>query len=74
MSTTRFIARLCGLAFLMTTACNNQSENVFLKEWDTPYGTPPFSKITIDMYKPAFLAGIDEQKANVQAIIDNPDA
>ncbi|MBR4774497.1 MAG: M3 family metallopeptidase [Bacteroidales bacterium] len=45
-----------------------------MKEWDTPYGTPPFSKITIDMYKPAFLAGIDEQKANVQAIIDNPDA
>ena len=73
MKTTRFIARLCGLAFLMI-ACNNQSENVFLQEWDTPYGTPPFSKITIDMYKPAFLAGIDQQKKNIQAIIDNPDA
>ena len=73
MKSIRFIARLCGLAFLMT-ACVNPSENVFLEEWDTPYGTPPFSKITIDMYKPAFLAGIDEQKANVKAIIDNPDA
>ena len=71
MKSTRFIARLCGLAFLMT-ACTNQ--NVFLEEWDTPYGTPPFSKITIDMYKPAFLAGIDEQKANVRAIIGNADA
>ena len=73
MKSTRFIARLCGLAFLMA-ACVNSSENVFLEEWDTPYGTPPFSKITMDMYKPAFLAGIDEQKAKVQAIIDNPDA
>ena len=73
MRTTRFIARLCGLAFLMI-ACNNQSENVFLQEWDTPYGNAPFSKITDEMYKPAFLAGIEEQKANIQAIIDNPDA
>ena len=72
-NTTRFIARLCGLALLMT-ACNNPSENVFLQEWNTPYGTAPFSKITTEMYKPAFLAGIKEQKENIQAIIDNPDA
>ncbi|MBR4810080.1 MAG: M3 family metallopeptidase [Bacteroidales bacterium] len=56
----------------MMTACNN--DNVFLQEWDTPYGNAPFSKIKTADYMPAFKAGLAEQKANIQAIIDNPDA
>ena len=58
----------------MMTACNNNSNNVFLQEWDTPYGTAPFSQITLDQYMPAFKAGIAEEKANIEAIIKNPDA
>ena len=58
----------------MLAACNNQPKNIFLQEWDTPYGTAPFSKISIDDYMPAFKAGIEEEKANIQKIIDNPDA
>ena len=58
----------------MLTACNNQTENIFLQEWDTAYGTAPFSKITVDQYLPAFRAGIAEEKANIEAIIANPDA
>ena len=61
---------LCGLAMI---ACNSQT-NIFLQEWDTPYGTAPFSKIQTADYMPAFKAGIAEEKANIQAIIDNPDA
>ena len=61
---------LCGLAMI---ACNSQT-NIFLQEWDTPYGTAPFSKIQTADYLPAFKAGIAEEKANIQAIIDNPDA
>ena len=53
-------------------ACNSQT-NIFLQEWDTPYGTAPFSKIQTADYMPAFKAGIAEEKANIQAIIDNPD-
>ena len=56
----------------MMTACGEK--NIFLQEWDTPYGTAPFSKIKITDYMPAFEAGIAEQKANIQAIINNPDA
>ena len=64
-----------ALAFFMSmTACNEKPANVFLQEWDTPCGTAPFSKITNDMYLPAFRAGIEEQKANIAAIIANPDA
>ncbi len=58
----------------MLTACKNQPENIFLQEWDTPYGTAPFSKISVDQYLPAFRAGIEEQKANIAAIIANTEA
>ena len=58
----------------MLTACNNQKQNIFLQQWDTPYGTAPFSRITTDQYLPAFRAGIAEEKANIEAIIANPDA
>ncbi len=57
---------------IMLTACSGQ--NIFLQEWDTPYGTAPFSKIKTSDYMPAFEAGIAGQKAAIQAIIDNPEA
>ena len=75
MNPFKTLARLSGLAMLISmAACNNQPTNIFLQEWDTPYGTAPFSKITIDQYMPAFKAGIEEEKANIKAIIANPDA
>ncbi|MBP3203191.1 MAG: M3 family metallopeptidase [Bacteroidales bacterium] len=75
MNTLKTAARLLGLAaFISMTACNNQPENIFLQDWNTPYGTAPFSKITTADYLPAFKAGIAEEKANIEAIIKNPDA
>ena len=75
MKRTFKIARLSSLALLMiVSACNNTPKNIFLQEWDTPYGTAPFSQITLDQYVPAFKAGIEEEKANIQAIIDCKDA
>ena len=63
------------MAMAMLAACSEkQPQNIFLQEWNTPYGTAPFSQITLDQYLPAFQAGIAEEKANIQAIIDNPDA
>ena len=55
------------------TACSKHV-NPFFEEWDTPYGTAPFSRIEIGDYMPAFKAGIEEQRAEIQAIIDCPDA
>ena len=61
------------MAMAMLAACSEkQPQNIFLQEWDTPYGTAPFSQITLDQYLPAFQAGIAEEKANIQAIIDAP--
>lgn len=60
-----------ALAFSMT-ACKQQ--NIFFEEWNTPYGTAPFSQIKEADYLPAFRAGIKEEKANVEAIIACKDA
>ena len=53
------------------TSCH---QNPFLAEWDTPYGIPPFDKIANQDYLPAIKAGIAEQQAEIQAIIDNAEA
>ena len=55
------------------TACA-QTKNPFLQEWDTPYGIPPFEKITLADYIPAVQAGIEQQEKELQAILDNPEA
>ena len=48
--------------------------NPFLEEWDTPYGVPPFSEIETDDYMPAIKQGILELRAEIEAIVDNPEA
>ena len=55
----------------MITACNT---NIFFQEWNTPFGTPPFSKISEADYIPAVKEGIRQQKEAVEAIKACPDA
>ena len=43
--------------------------NPFLSEYSTPYGVPPFDKITIQDYKEAFLKGMELQKKEIEAIV-----
>lgn len=60
------------------TACKtNQKEarmNPFMQPYDAPFGIPPFEKITLADYMPAFEAGMAEQKAEVEAISANSEA
>ena len=51
------------------TACNRT--NPFLAEWNTPYGIPPFDQIQFADYVPAVKAGIEQQQAEIDAIIAN---
>ena len=46
-------------------------ENPFLTEYTTPFQVPPFDKIQNSHYLPAFEAGIAEQEAEIEAIINN---
>ena len=59
---------------LTVTACGPKAGKIFEETWDTPFGTAPFSKITEADYLPAIKAGIEAQKAEIRAIVDNPDA
>ena len=47
--------------------------NPFMEEWDTPYGIPPFDEIKDEHYMPAFKKGILELRADIAAILDNPE-
>lgn len=62
-------------ASCMMYSCTTQMEtNPFLTEFQTPYGVPPFDQIKLEHYEPAFMKGIDEQNANIQAITSNAEA
>lgn len=53
-------------------SCATQTEqNPFLSEFQTPNGVPPFDRIELKHYEPAFEKGMAEQNALIQAIIDN---
>ena len=52
------------------TACH---QNPFLKEWKTPFGIPPFESIKTTDYVPAIKAGIEQQTAEIEAIVACPD-
>lgn len=47
--------------------------NPFVKEWDTPYGVPPFSEIEDAHYMPAVRAAVLALRAEIAAIVDNPE-
>ncbi len=63
-----------ALICLMMTGCQQQETNPFFGEYNTPYDIPPFEKIEAKHYMPAFEEGIKQQTAEIQAIIDNPEA
>ena len=48
--------------------------NPLVEEWNTPYQTPPFSKIELKHYEPAFDYAIEQNRAEIDAIINNPEA
>ena len=50
------------------------AQNPFLqKRYKTPYEIPPFEVLTIDDYREGMLKGMEAEKAEIQAIVDNPD-
>ena len=53
---------------------NSLANNPLLEEWNTPYQTPPFSKIELKHYEPAFDYAIEQNRADIDAIINNPEA
>ena len=52
----------------------SDAQNPFLqKRYKTPYEIPPFEILTIDNYREGMLKGMEAEKAEIQAIVDNPE-
>ena len=62
------------MALVGCTPSNNIADNPLVQEWNTPYQTPPFSKIELKHYEPAFDYAIEQNRADIDAIVNNPEA
>lgn len=58
----------------LLTACQTEQKNPFFETYTTPYGAPPFDQIKLEHYMPAFLEGMAQQKAEIDAIVNNTEA
>lgn len=70
---------LTAAAVALTMACAGPAdmqarENPFLQPYTAQYEIPPFEQIQTADFMPAIQAGIAEQRANLEKIINNPDA
>lgn len=60
--------------FACTNPAGEQSKGeIFLSEFDTPFGMPDFNKINFDDFKPAFLKGMEDAAEEINAIAENPE-
>ena len=63
-----------GATINLTSCMDKKNDNPFFSEYTTPHQTAPFDKIKMEHYEPAFLEGIKQHQAEVDAIINNPEA
>ena len=66
-----FITAACVAALLSGCSSSVKDSNPFLSEYTTPFQVPPFDKIKLEHYKPAFLQGMEEQVKEINAIVNN---
>ena len=63
---------------LLPWSCATQKESVgdnpLLSEFDTPFGVPPFDKIKVEHYMPAYMEGMDQEQNEIKAIVNTPEA
>ena len=70
---------MIALSVITLASCTNEPKpqpevekpNPFLSEYTTPFQVPPFDQIKNEHYMPAFEAGMKEQLAEVEAIVNN---
>lgn len=67
------IIAAAGAFLCLLSSCDNKM-NPLLADSTLPYGAPQFDKIKTEHYLPAFEQAITEAKAEIDAIVNNPDA
>jgi peptidyl-dipeptidase Dcp len=77
MRKTILLAIICLAALPLSAADKHSSAatdpNPFFTDYNTPFETPPFDRIKYEHYMPAFQKGMEEEKKEVAAIIENPE-
>lgn len=53
------------------TETDMNDRNPFFAAYATPFDVPPFDKIRMDHYKPAFIKGMEDHQAEIEAIVRN---
>ena len=67
------ILAAAGAILCLLSSCDNKMDPL-LTDSTLPYGAPQFDKIKTEHYLPAFEQAITEAKAEIDAIVNNPDA
>ncbi len=62
---------LLGIAAMTLLACNHPQSNPLLDQPNTQFGVPAFDQVKIEHYLPAFEEAIKQNKAEVDAIVNN---
>ena len=67
---------ILAAGIFVITGCKKEmkSDNPFFNKWDTPFEVPPFEQIKASHFMPAYLKAFEEEKNEIQAIINNPKA
>ena len=76
---TKKLINMIALSVITLASCTSKPEqkaevekpNPFLTEYTTPFQVPPFDQIKNEHYMPAFEAGIKEQQAEIETIVNN---
>ena len=72
MTVSAFAAGCAGDSMPVADLPQIDTANPLLGEWGTPHDTPPFDRIRISDYEPAFETAIAVSRAEIEAIVNNP--
>ncbi len=53
---------------LLVCSFSPQGQNPFFSDYDTPFGVPPFDRIKVEHYMPAFEEGMKQHRGEIEAI------
>lgn len=67
----KLLTALSLSALMLFPATEMKAENPFMAAYGTPYNIPPFEKITLADYEPAFEEGIRLHNKEIEAIVNN---
>jgi peptidyl-dipeptidase Dcp len=64
----------CGEKPTEQVVVKTAEENPFLNPYNTSFDVPPFDKIKVEHYLPAFKKGMEQQQKEIEEIVNNTEA